>query len=233
MADNQTHITIHQLSESDRPREKALRSGIASLTDSELVALMIGSGNTEHTAIDIARILLGQYNNRIDLLSRASIGELQKIRGIGQARAVNIAAALEIGRRRISLEARQRIRTITSSDDACEILRPHMQDLTTEAAYVLLLDKANQVLDVVPLSAGNQGSTYVDVKNVVRLSLDAKAAAVILAHNHPSGNPSPSPDDIQITNRLRGALEIFDINLFDHVIVSVNAHYSFADEKQL
>ncbi len=108
-----------------------------------------------------------------------------------------------------------------------------MQDLTTEAAYVLLLDKASQVLDVVPLSAGNQGSTYVDVKNVVRLSLDAKAAAVILAHNHPSGNPSPSPDDIQITNRLRGALEIFDINLFDHVIVSVNAHYSFADEKQL
>jgi DNA repair protein RadC len=220
--------TIKNWAEADRPREKMLQKGVAALTDAELLAILIGSGTVGQNALALAQDILVSATQDLNELGRYSIKQLQKFKGIGEAKAITIAAALELGRRR---KADTRIRTkLTSSKDAFEAIAPLIEDHHHEEFWILLVNRANEIIRRERISSGGSSSTIVDIKMVFRIAIDHRAEAIIAVHNHPSGQLTPSQSDRELTKRIAEAGKIMDIALLDHLIVSQRGYYSFADE---
>ncbi len=221
--------TIPDWAEEDRPREKLIQKGRMALTDAELLAILIGSGTVSETAVDVAKNLLSAVNHDLRELGKQTPGELMKTRGIGQAKAIVLLAAMELGRRRKERDVAQRIR-IVSSASAYEEIRPYLQDKQHEEFWILLLNRANEVIRPVQVSLGGVSGTVVDVRLVFKHAVENLASALILAHNHPSGSLRPSASDKAITRQLSDAGKILSIQVLDHLIVSDRGYFSFADE---
>ncbi len=222
-------FSIKYWAEGDRPREKLMRKGKTALSDAELIAILIGSGNREESAVELSRRILAQADNKLKELGRMSVNRLMKYKGIGEAKAISIVAALELGRRRRGEEALKRSK-ITSSKSVFEILQPLLGDLNHEEFWILYLNNANKVLLKKQLSKGGITGTIVDVRITFREALEIGATSIILAHNHPSGTLKLSQPDIRLTKKLKNAGQSLDIKILDHLIITQNAYFSFADE---
>ncbi len=229
MKNNLKHLTIKSLSENDRPREKLATLGRQNLSDAELIGIILGSGNKNETAVQLAQRMLSENQNNINKLAKLSLAELKKFKGVGEAKAVNIAAAFELGRRRTEVETLQRVK-ITSSHVAYQILQKRLSDLPHEEFWVLILNRANQVIKEEYLSKGGISGTVVDVRLVCKSAIENNASSLVIAHNHPSGQLLPSEQDKKITKKLNEALQTFEISLLDHLIIGDQNYYSFADE---
>ena len=225
-------LPITAWAEEDRPREKMLLKGRQTLSDAELLAILLGSGTVGESAVSLARRLLVAVDNNLHELGKRSLHDLQRFKGVGEAKAIAIAAALELGRRRQLSDLRERPR-IGSSRDAYQAIAPLLTDLSHEEFWLLLLNKANEVMARERLSTGGMSGTVVDIKMVFKCALDARASGIIAVHNHPSGNLQPSMADQELTRRLRRAGEMLDLPLLDHLIISERGYYSFADEGAL
>lgn len=225
-------LNIKSWAEEDRPREKLLLKGKAALSDAELIAILIGSGTPNITAVDLSKEILRSVSNDLNQLARLSVKDLSKFKGIGEAKAISIVAALELGRRRKETESPEKPR-ITSAKDAYNTLKPHLLDLPHEEFWVILLNRANQVIRLVQISAGGVSGTVADPKLIFKTALEHLASAVILAHNHPSGNLQPSQADRDLTKKMREAGRLLEIPILDHLIFTDKAYYSFADEGEL
>ena len=222
-------ITIKQWAEDDRPREKLMLKGKASLSDAELLAILIGSGSRDESAVELCQRVLRENHQNLAVLARQGVKQLLKFKGIGEAKALTIIAALELGQRR-RLSDKLIVPKITCSNDVYELMQPLLGDLDHEEFWVLLLNNSNEVKHTLALSKGGMTGTVVDVRMLFREALDYKATGVILAHNHPSGKLKPSDADIQITKKIKEAGKVMDIQVLDHLIVTEHSYYSFADE---
>lgn len=223
------YISIKNWTEEDRPREKMIQKGTAALTDAELLAILISSGTKEKSAIDLAREILMLAHNNLHELGRLSIIELQKPKGIGEARAITIAAALEIGRRRQMTEGLLRP-TIEKSEDAAEIVIPLMRDLNHEVFCVIYLNQANRVIRHELISSGGMTGTVADIRMILKNALLYNSNQLIIAHNHPSGSLKASVADKELTRKLKDASSYMDIKLLDHLIVAGVSYLSLSDE---
>lgn len=215
--------------EEDRPREKLLLKGKAALSDAELIAILIGSGTRELSAVDLSKLILQSVNNNLNELAKLSINDLMKFKGIGDAKAISIAAALELGRRRKESETLKKPK-VSSSADAYEAIRPYLMDLQHEQFWVLLLNRANEVIRPQQISIGGVSGTVADPKMIFKAAIEHLASSIILVHNHPSGNLTPSQTDKDLTKKVKEAGRTLDIPVLDHLIFSDNAYFSFADE---
>lgn len=224
-----TPNSIKNLAEDDRPREKMLQKGPASLSDAELLAILISSGTKEKSALDLARDMMALAHNNINELGRLGIPEFQKIKGIGEARAITIAAAMELGRRRQIGQGLQRTQ-IGSSADAAEIVIPLLCDLNYESFSVLFINQSNKVLKHELISSGGLTATVADIRIILKNALLYNANKLIVAHNHPSGTLKPSQADKDMTQKLKEAAQMMDIKLLDHLIVAGTNYLSMADE---
>jgi DNA repair protein RadC len=218
--------------EEDRPREKMLLKGRQALSDAELLAILLGSGSVGESAVALAQRILGTVGNNLHELGKCSLRDLQKFKGVGEAKAISVAAALELGRRRQLSDLRERPR-VSTSRDAYQAIAPLLADLHHEEFWLLLLNKANEVFARERLSTGGTAGTVVDLKMVLKAALNARAAGIIAVHNHPSGNLQPSQADLDLTKKLRQAGDLLDLPLLDHLIVSERGYFSFADEGRL
>ena len=225
----QTSGTIQSWAEEDRPREKLMLKGKAALSEAELVAILINSGTVDLTAVDVAKIILKSVDNNLNDLAKLSIKDLSKFRGIGEAKAISIMAALELGRRRKEQDRPQRAK-VTCSRDAYNEMIPHLIDKPHEEFWILLMNRANEILRPVQISTGGVSGTVADPKIIFKQALEHLASSMILFHNHPSGNLMPSQADKDLTRKLRDAGRILDIPVLDHLIFTDKAYYSFADE---
>lgn len=232
MHDKPTSLSIKNWSDDDKPREKLVHKGRSVLSDAELIAILIGSGSRSESAVELSKRILASVDNNLNELGRLSIKQLMTFKGIGEAKAVSIAAALEVGRRRRGEDA-AKIEKIGSSEDVYEILQPLLGDLEHEEFWILFLNNSNKVLHKAQLSKGGITGTLVDVRIVMKQALELGAVAIILAHNHPSGTLRPSAADKQITQKIKVASETLDIKVLDHLIITQKSYYSFADEKIL
>lgn len=221
-------LTIKEWAAADRPREKSLAKGIESLSNAELIAILLRTGNRNETAVSIAKRLLLLANNNLNELGRFSLNTLTRIKGIGEAKAITLLAAMELGRRRKQEEILQRP-AIRSSSDVIAIFQPQLADLPHEEFWIMLLNRANRIIDRIGISRGGISGTIVDVRLIAKMALEKLSSGVILIHNHPSGNPEPSSNDIAITQKLKKALSLFDITLLDHIIVTGGECHSLAD----
>jgi DNA repair protein RadC len=222
-------VNIKSWAEADRPREKLMLHGRRHLTDAELLAILIGSGNKNETAVDLSKRILSFYQNDLDALGKSSIAELSKFKGIGEAKGITIVAALELGRRRKETVATP-IQKIGSAIDAYQLLWPDLADLNHEEFWILLLNRANHVKSKHLISKGGQSGTIADPKIIFKTALENNAAYIILAHNHPSGNLKPSNEDIRLTKKLVEGGRMMDLLVVDHLIITDKGYYSFADE---
>ena len=213
----------------DRPREKLQSKGPAALSDSELLALLINNGNREMSALELGRQLMGLCGNNLSQLGKLSLKDLQKIKGIGAAKAIRIAAALELGRRRISARAMER-QTIRGSRDIADFLSQFLRDLDHEVFAIVLLNRANRIKHFEIISRGGITGTVADPRIILKKALEEGATSMVLSHNHPSGNLSPSRADEEITRKIVEAAKLMDITVLDHIIISEHGYYSFADE---
>ena len=225
-------LNINQWAEEDRPREKMMLHGVSALSNAELLAILIGSGNTEDSAVELMRKVLNDYHNNLAELGKASIDELCRFKGIGPAKAITILAASELGKRRKEEGVEER-QSILSSKDVYECLYPLMCDLPTEECWVLLLNQASKLIDKVKISAGGLSATAVDVRCILREALLKRASAIALCHNHPSGSIRPSREDDLLTKQVAQASECMNIRFIDHVILTDGAFYSYADEGRI
>lgn len=225
-------LSIKNWSEADRPREKMLAKGQQALTDAELLAVLIGSGSRNESAVDLSKKILASAQNNLHELGKLTVNQLQQQKGIGQAKAVTIMAALELGRRRKASDIMQR-RKIDGSHDAAEIFLAVLADLPHEECWAMYLNQANLMIEYRKLSSGTINASLLDIRLLVKQALDLNAVNVIISHNHPSGNLQPSADDIKLTKQIQQALRLFDIQLSDHLIVSHNAYFSFYDHELL
>ncbi|MCX6256877.1 MAG: DNA repair protein RadC [Bacteroidia bacterium] len=222
-------LSIKEWAIEDRPREKMLSKGIKSLTDAELLSILIGSGTRNDSALELAKKVMASVNHNLNELCKKSADDLKQVKGIGKARAVSIIAALELGKRR-KLSAIIDRKKISSSGDVAEIFQPDLGDLHYEEFWILLLNRANKIIDRQKISSGGITGTVIDVRIILKIAVEKLATSLILCHNHPSGNLVPSEADVEITRKLKDAAKIMDISILDHVIVNDNAYYSFADE---
>ncbi len=222
-------LKIKEWAVEERPREKMLAHGARSLSDAELVAILIGSGNLEETAVELSRRILNSAGNSLNDLGRMNSETLQQFKGIGEAKAISILAALELGRRRREVEIPDKER-ITGSRDAANLFMPLLGDLDHEEFWILLLNRSNRVTGKFMASKGGITGTVIDVRSILKTAVEKLATAMILCHNHPSGNLTPSDADQQITRKLKEAGKIMDIEVLDHLIVTQSGYYSFADE---
>ena len=223
-------LSIKQWAEEDRPREKLLLKGVSSLSDSELIAILIGSGNSEESAVELSKRILKKSENNLNILARLGVSDLvNNFKGIGEAKAITIIAALELGRRRKTIESTER-RTITSSRIAYEEFIPMLSDLNHEETWAILTDRSNKIVSRFKVSSGGISGTVVDIRLILREAVNKYASGIFLGHNHPSENCRPSPQDEQITKKLKEAARWMDIVLLDHIIVCGNRYFSFADE---
>jgi DNA repair protein RadC len=225
-------ITIKSWAEEDRPREKLLSLGRRSLTDAELIAILIGSGNRQETAVELSKRILHSLDSDLDKLGRLSVNELSKFKGIGEAKAISIISALELGRRRRETET-PKVSQIGCSKDIFNLMSRFFADLNHEEFWIVLLNRANNVLSQHLISKGGQAGTVADPKIIFQAALENHAASIILSHNHPSGNLKPSQADINLTRKLRDAGQLLDISVLDHVIFTNTSYFSFADEGML
>jgi DNA repair protein RadC len=224
--------SIKSWAEADRPREKLLTHGRTVLSDAELIAILIGSGTQSLSAIDVGKNILAGVNNDLNHLAKFSVKELMKFKGIGQAKAISIIAALELGRRRKE-SAVQKKPKIVSSQDAYELLKSVMLDLHHEEFWVIMMNRANRVIRMKRISSGGISGTVADVKIIFKEAIDQMASALILAHNHPSGNRNPSNEDVRLTQKMKESGSLLDIPVLDHIIFAEDKYYSFADEAML
>lgn len=229
MKSYQEKIGIKLWAEADRPREKLMLNGRRYLTDAELIAILIGSGNKSETAVDLSKRILATYNNDLDALGKVSVADLSKFRGIGEAKAISIVAALELGRRRKETATGDVIK-VSSSKDAFEALLPVFADLNHEEFWILILNQANCIIGRQLISKGGLAGTVADPKIIFKTALEYNAASIILAHNHPSGNIKPSAEDIKITRKMVEGGKMLDLHVLDHLIVTNKLFFSFGDE---
>jgi|TARA_R100000479_G_scaffold85403_1_gene41524 DNA repair protein RadC len=227
-----TSFSIKNWSEDDRPREKLLHKGRTALSDAELIAILIGSGSREESAVSLSQRILASAENNLNQLGKLTIKDLMKFKGIGEAKAITIAAALELGRRRRAGEALNR-KKITSSQSVFELMQPIIGELPHEEFWIVYLNNSNKVLQTSQLSKGGITGTLVDVRLAFKNALQLGAVAIILAHNHPSGTLKPSQPDIKLTQKLKTAGESLDIKVLDHLIITEKAYFSFADESMM
>lgn len=225
-------LGIKDLAPDDRPREKMMGKGTSALSNAELLAILIGSGSSRESAVALAQRILLECNNDLDRLARLSIRDMcKRFKGIGPAKAVSVAAALELGRRRKSSTA-QKNPVLSSSSAVFEVFSPILADLPHEEIWVALLNQANRLISVQRISQGGISSSMADVRIILKLALDNNAVAFILAHNHPSGTLKPSHSDNQLTTKVAEAAKLMDIRLLDHIIIAGSQqgeYYSFAD----
>ena len=212
----------------DRPREKLIRKGASTLSDAELLAILINSGIKQKSALDLARELLGIVNNNLNSLGKLAIADLKKLNGIGPARAVTIAAALELGRRRKLAEVED-VTQIKCSKNVADIFGPILSDLVHEEFWILFLNRSNKVINRMKLSQGGIRGTVTDVRIIMKKAIEYLASGIIVCHNHPSGNLNPSDSDSKITQKIKEAGILMDIQLLDHIIIADKDYFSFAD----
>ncbi len=224
--------SIKQWAEDDRPREKLLIKGKAALSEAELIAILLGSGNKFQSAVDLAKEIYKSCDFDLNQMAKLSITDLMKFNGIGEAKSISIVSALELGRRRKETVSIKKPR-ITSSLEVYDLIKEELMDQPHEEFWVLLLKRNNEVIKKVQLSKGGQSGTVVDAKILFRKALEYHANSIILIHNHPSGNLSPSKADLQLTKKIKDAGMLMDIPILDHVIFSNEGYYSFADESIL
>lgn len=220
--------SIKTWAEGDRPREKFLLRGAKSLSDSELLAILIGTGHGRETALDLARRVLQDNANELSRLGQKSVAELTSLKGIGQVKAITILAALELGLRRNAANPEKRTK-ISSSLDAFQLLNPYLAGLNHEEFYVMFLNRGNLVIHIAQISRGGIHSTSVDARIIFRLALQWGACAIILAHNHPSGSTTPSDQDISLTRQIADGGKLIQISIYDHLIIGDQGYFSFAD----
>ena len=224
-----TSFGIKSWAEEDRPREKMVQKGRAALSDAELIAILLGSGTTKLTAVDVGMLMLQAVDNDLNELARLSIKQLCRHPGVGPAKAISVVAALELGRRRKEAGTGRRV-TIGSSRDIYQLVRPALQDLPHEEFWVILLNRANVVMRQEKISSGGVAGTVADPKLIFKQALENLASSIILVHNHPSGNRQPSGADISLTKKLKEAGNFLDLPILDHLIYTDNGYFSFADE---
>lgn len=222
-------LSIKDWAVEDRPREKLLLKGTRSLSDVELLAILIGSGNFSESAVELSRRILASVSNNLNELGKKQVADLLKFKGIGQAKAVNIIAALELGRRRKEQSAAEKV-MITQSCDAERYFRPILEDLNHEEFWILLLNRSNAVIDKMMVSQGGLTGTVTDVRLILKMAIEKLASAMILCHNHPSGNIQASEADHKITRKIKDAAALMEITVLDHVIIAHDKYLSFADE---
>jgi DNA repair protein RadC len=229
MKSEKEKLTIKNWAEDDRPREKLIAKGSAALSDAELLAIIIGSGNKTDTAVDLAKKILLAADNSFYKLGQMSLKQLQSRKGIGPARAVSIAAVLEIARRRSEAEPENR-QVIRGSNDVVAVFEPLVSDIAHEEFWVLFLNTANRILTKSRFSSGGMNATIVDVRMIMKAALEHSATALIICHNHPSGVVNPSEEDKKLTVKIFEAGKLLDIKLLDHIIIAGKKSYSFTDE---
>jgi len=232
MEDKNSSFSIKNWSENDQPREKLLNKGKAALSDAELVAILIGSGNRQESAVALCKRILASVNNNLNALGKLTVVDLIQFKGIGEAKAISIVAALELGRRR-RVEDAVVLNKITSSKSVFELMQPIIGELPHEEFWVLYLNNSNKVLQKTQISKGSITGTLVDSRLVLKEALQLNAVALILLHNHPSGTLKPSKADKQLTQKLKSAALSLDIKVLDHLIIAETAYFSFADEALL
>jgi DNA repair protein RadC len=225
-------LKIKDLALEDRPREKLLKKGVQALSDAEIIALLLGSGSRQESAVELARKILRDVNHNLNELGKSSLNELQQYNGVGEAKAVTIAAALELGKRRKLADIKHKVQ-IKSSRDIFERFHPYMQDLPHEEFWVVYMNRANKIIDERRISEGGTSGTVVDVKKVLKWALEKTASTLILCHNHPSGNLQPSKSDETVTGKMKQAAQIMEMQMLDHIIIGQGEYYSFADEEGL
>jgi DNA repair protein RadC len=223
------YISIKSWAEEDRPREKLLLKGRNALTDAELVAILIGSGSRSESAVDLSKRILKSVENNLNELGKSSISELMKFKGIGEAKAISIAAALELGRRRQLSDVKKRPQ-IRSSRDAYNVIAQLLVDLPHEEFWILLLNRSNHVIGRSQISSGGTSGTIVDAKMIFKKALEVQASAIIMCHNHPSGSLKPSQADLSVTKKIKQGGTYLDIGVLDHLIISERGYCSLADE---
>lgn len=228
MDDEVTSFSIKNWKEDDRPREKMIVKGTSSLSDAELIAILIGSGNREESAVGLSKRILASVNNNLNALARVSVEQLMQFKGIGEAKAVSIVTALELGRRRRLEEALIQSK-ITSSKDVFEVMQPILGDLQHEEFWVLYLNNFNKIIYKSQVSKGGITSTIVDSRLIFKKALELAAVGIVLVHNHPSGTLKPSESDKKLTQKIKIAGETLDIKMLDHLIITEKAYFSFAD----
>ena len=222
-------ISIKNWAVEDRPREKLAKLGKRSLSDAELMAILLGSGNLEESAVELSRRILAAFDNNLGQLLSKSIGDLTIFKGVGEAKAITIIAALELGKRLNHCNTAEKPK-ITSSNDAAQQLFPILTDLEHEEFWILFLNRQNQVIENSQLSKGGLSGTVIDVRLIMKRALEKLASGIIISHNHPSGNLLPSSSDRDITEKIKQAGQVFDIKLLDHIIICGNRYTSFNDE---
>lgn len=229
MSEKPTSLSIKNWSQDDQPREKLRDKGKAVLSDAELVAILIGSGNRDESAVALCKRILASVDNNLNALGKLSIKQLMAFKGIGEAKAISIAAALELGRRR-RLEDALQLEKVTSSRSVFNVMQPVIGDLPHEEFWILYLNNSNKIIQKNQLSKGGITGTLVDIRLVLKTALEVGAVALILCHNHPSGALHPSKSDRELTQKLKVAAESLDISILDHLIITEKAYFSFIDE---
>ena len=233
MVTDDKRLTIREWAEDDRPREKMLRKGTQSLSDAELLAILIGSGSKNETVVELSRRILHECHDNLNELAQLTIHDLcKRFKGIGEAKAISILAAMELGKRRKMSETLKR-KKITSSMHLFDLFEPLLNDLPHEEFWVAMLNGANKVLDVKRLTQGGTRQTVVDIPLLLKMSIEKSAQIIVVAHNHPSGQNRPSHEDELITKRIKTGCEAIGINLLDHIIIAHNEYYSFSDEGKM
>lgn len=222
-------LSIKSWSPEDRPREKLILKGKSALSDAELIAILLGSGTSSLSAVELAKKVLQPAGNNLHELARHTVKDLIKIKGIGEAKALTIVAALELGRRRKEIEGNEKPK-ITGSRDAYDILKADLMDISHEEFWIVLLNRANRVIKKSQISQGGVAGTVADPKIIFKLALEELASGIILAHNHPSGNLTASQADLDLTKKIKDAGKLLDIQVLDHIIVAAQKYFSFADE---
>ena len=225
-------LTIKSWATDDRPREKLLAKGKTSLSHAELIAILIGSGNRTETAVELSKRILDSVNHNLNQLSRLSVEQLMKFKGIGEAKAISILTALELGKRR-QFEPSKEIQKISSSNDAYQLMRLVFLEKEYEEFWVVYLNNSNRVLSKEMCSKGGITSTIVDVRLLYKRALELSAVGLIVCHNHPSGNVKPSISDKELTKKIKEAGESLDIRLLDHLIITEKSYFSFADHGEI
>lgn len=232
MQHNKEILGIKSWAEEDRPREKLLEKGRHILTEAELIAILIGSGSRNETAVELSKRILANVHNDLNELAKLTVPELMKFKGIGEAKAISIVATMELGRRRKDREVAKREK-ITSSSHAFEIMKSHLTDLPHEEFWLLMLNRSNLLIKKELMSRGGITGTIVDTKIIFKAAIENYSNSIIVCHNHPSGSLSPSEADIKITKNIKDAGIIMGIPLLDHLIISENGYYSFGDEGKI
>jgi DNA repair protein RadC len=227
---SETNVPITQWSDDDKPREKLLHKGATALSDSELLAILINTGTKKHSAVELSKLILAASDNSLDTLARKSLAEFQKIPGIGEAKAITIAAALELGRRREIKNGLSDDFILNSDAAVYNLMAPMLRDLNHEEFWLLLCYRSGKLLKKIKLGHGSQDAVVVDIKRAIKEAIDNMASAFFLVHNHPSGSCVPSVQDKELTRKMVGAASMFNIKVIDHIIIGGHDYYSFLND---